>query len=281
MGNLSLVAVIVVTVAACIFLVKNTHVDEEHVEITGGQAGERFYEIDDPHDDKPPTRFDLVDPETAPETMLTKILYGYHIMLDTKQHCPQNCGNTLDCNCCHFNGGNTLGGKNRGISLVGVSAMYPKFSKRDNKEIALTDRLNNCFMRSLNGKPLSMDSYEMEALVAYLNWISHEVMDAPMLPWLGLAPVPSNHIPDSVAGEKVYHDHCMICHGENGEGNPGVPPLWGPNSYNDGAGMNMLPMLSSFVWLNMPHGQPCLTPEQALDVASYVIGRPRPHFEKK
>lgn len=281
MGNLSLIAVFALAIAACAYLVTNTHLEENHVQVTGGMIGERFYKITDPDGKDPPTKFDLVDPECAPEYMLTKILYGYHIMLDTRVHTPNYAGNSIDCNCCHFNAGNTLGGKNRGISLVGVSAMYPKFSKRDNKEISLTDRLDNCFMRSLNGKPLPHDSLEMEALLAYLDWISHEVMDAPRLPWLGLPPLPSNHVPDPKAGEAVYHHHCQICHGPEGEGNPGVPPIWGPNSYNDGAGMNMLPMLSSFVWLNMPHGQPCLTPDEALDVSSYLITRPRPHFEKK
>jgi thiosulfate dehydrogenase len=142
----------------------------------------------------------------------------------------------------------------------------------------LQDRLNNCFKRSMNGKPLPNDSLEMEALLAYLAWISHEVMDALKLPWLGLDPVPSNHIPDSVNGATVYLQNCQICHGTDGQGAPGAPPLWGPYSFNDGAGMNTLPMLSSFVWLNMPHGQPSLTPEEALDVAAFVIGKPRPHF---
>lgn len=281
MGNVTLVAIFLLAAAATIYMFTNTHIEEKHVGITGGKKGQRYYEIDDPHDNQPPTRFDLVDPECAPEDQLNKILYGYYIMLDTREHTPNYAGNSIDCNCCHFNAGNTLGGKNRGISLVGVTAMYPKFSKRDNKEISLPDRLDNCYQRSLNGKPLPRDSLEMEALLAYLSWISHEVMDAPRLPWLGLPPIPSNHVPDPANGEKVYLKHCQICHGPDGEGTRGVPPIWGPNSYNDGAGMNMLPMMSSFVWLNMPHGQPCLTPDDALDVSAYVIGRPRPHFEKK
>lgn len=283
MGYLSLIAVIAIAIASCFYLVNNTHLEEHDssVTVTGGRVGQRYYSVDDPDDKLPPTRFDLLDPECAPEDMLNKILYGYHIMLDTRIHTPNYAGNSIDCNCCHFNAGNTLGGKNRGISLVGVAAMYPKFSKRDNKEISLSDRLDNCYMRSLNGKPLPRDSLEMEALLAYLNWISHEVMDAPILPWLGLPTIDSKHVPDPIAGEQVYIRHCKICHGPEGEGCPGVPPIWGPNSYNDGAGMNMLPMLSAFVWLNMPHGQPILKPDEALDVASYLIARPRPHFEKK
>lgn len=278
MGKFALFAVLALAVTASIWLVLNTHPKEKYVEIVGGDSGSRYYEIDDPHDDKAAVHFDLLDPETAPEDKLNTILYGYHIMLETRKHVPEYVGNVLDCNCCHFNAGNTLGGKNRGISLVGVTAMYPRFSKRDNKEISLVDRLNNCFKRSLNGKALPKDSLEMEALVAYLAWISHEVMDAPMLPWLGLEPIPSNHIPNPEEGQKIYESCCQICHGRNGEGGTKIPPLWGPQSFNDGAGMNTLPALSAFVWLNMPHGQPNLTPEAALDVASYIIGKPRPHF---
>lgn len=278
MGKFLLFAVFASAILASVWLALNTHSREQHVEIAGGTPGTRYYEMDDSHDGKPPLHFDLLDPECAPEDMLNKILYGYHIMLDTRKHTPEYAKSTIDCNCCHFNAGNTLGGKNRGISLVGVTAMYPKYSKRDKKDISLSDRLNNCYKRSLNGKPLPENSIEMEALLAYLAWISHEVMNAPSLPWLGLDPIPSNHFPNPEKGQKVYEHYCQICHGAEGEGTKGVPPLWGPNSYNDGAGMNMLPMLSTFVWLNMPHGQPVLTPEEALDVAAYVIGRPRPHF---
>lgn len=278
MGKFLLLAIFALAITASIWLAFNTHIKEQHVDIAGGTLGTRYYEINDQHHNKPPVRFDLLDPECAPEDMLNKILYGYHIMLDTRKHTPDYAKSTIDCNCCHFNGGNTLGGKNRGISLVGVTAMYPKYSKRDKKDLSLSDRLNNCYRRSLNGKPLPEDSIEMEALLAYLAWISHEVMNAAMLPWLGLDPIPSNHFPNPEKGQQIYEQYCQICHGSNGEGTQGVPPLWGGNSFNDGAGMNTLPMLSTFVWLNMPHGQPVLSPEEALDVAAYIIGRPRPHF---
>jgi len=278
MGKFFLFAVFALAIASGAWMIMHTHTKEKHVEVAGGETGEPYYEIDDPYDDKPPLRFDLLDPECAPEDMLNKILHGYQIMLNTKKFAPEYAKNGLDCNCCHFNGGNTLGGKNRGISLVGVTAIYPRYSKRDKKEITLSDRLNNCFKRSMNGKPLPDDCIEREALLAYLAWISHDVMDAPKLPWLGLDPIPTNHFPDPENGAKVYEQSCQICHGKEGEGGKDTPPLWGSNSFNDGAGMNTMPMLSTFIWLNMPHGQPTLTPDEALDVAAYIIGRPRPHF---
>lgn len=265
----------------CIYwLCCGTYLDEQHVEITGGSIGEQYYGLTETPNGTVVLKFDLVDPECAPEALLTKILYGYHLMLDTTKYAGDYCGNTLDCNNCHFNGGNTLGGKNRGISLVGVTAMYPRYSPRSKKNISLSERIQNCFQRSLNGRAIPENSYEMESLLSYLAWISHEVLDAPKIPWLGLPSIVSKHEPDADNGAKVYERHCKICHGENGEGGDKIPPLWGPNSYNDGAGMNTIKMMAPFVWLNMPKGQPVLTQEEALDVAAYVTTRPRPHFNK-
>jgi thiosulfate dehydrogenase len=277
MSKIALYLILIPIIAASIWLYQNMHLKELYVIITGGQKGERYYGMGNKQGDIA-IKFDLVDAECAPETALTKILYGYHIMLNTRTNLPEYVGNSIDCNHCHFNAGNSLGGKNRGLSLVGVTAVYPRYSKRDKKEISLRERINNCFMRSLNGKPLPENSLEMESIIAYLAWISHEVSDAPKLPWLGLDDVPSKHVATPQNGEKVYERYCTICHQNNGEGSSSVPPLWGENSFNDGAGMNTLSKLSSFVWQNMPYGQPVLTPEEALDVASYIIKQPRPHF---
>jgi thiosulfate dehydrogenase len=61
-----------------------------------------------------------------------------------------------------------------------------------------------------------------------------------------------------------------------------IPPLWGPESYNDGAGMARLAMFANFVHFNMPHGadylDPQLSVEDAWDVAAYVLSHPRPHY---
>jgi thiosulfate dehydrogenase len=59
-----------------------------------------------------------------------------------------------------------------------------------------------------------------------------------------------------------------------------MPALWGPGSYNDGAGMARLINFANFVHFNMPHDadylNPQLTIEQAWDVAAYVLSQPRP-----
>jgi thiosulfate dehydrogenase len=59
------------------------------------------------------------------------------------------------------------------------------------------------------------------------------------------------------------------------------PPLWGPNSYNSGAGLFRLSRFAGYVRDNMPlnqatHNAPALSDEEAWDVASFVNSRPRP-----
>ena len=60
------------------------------------------------------------------------------------------------------------------------------------------------------------------------------------------------------------------------------PPLWGPHSYNFGAGMAKLKMASAFIKANMPLNNPgSLTEQQAWDVAAYVDGHKRPPDPRK
>ncbi|MFC6632857.1 c-type cytochrome [Microbulbifer taiwanensis] len=83
-------------------------------------------------------------------------------------------------------------------------------------------------------------------------------------------------------GQQVYVEHCLLCHGADGQGfaSAGVhtlPPLWGPQSYNWGAGMHRINTAASFIYENMPLGKSIqLTQQQAWDVAAYINSRERP-----
>lgn len=224
-------------------------------------------------------RFDLLDPETAPPQISEKVMLGYNIFNETQKYALQYAGDKVTCNNCHLYGGNTFGGENGGISLVGVTGVYPKYSEREGRMINLKERLNNCFERSLNGRPLPFDSPEMEALIEYLAWISSEVTQLKDWPWLGLEKIESHHIPNPDQGALVYQTKCSLCHGTEGQGSRGIPPVWGSESFNDGAGMHDLDKLASFVWYNMPYQEPAMTQEEALDVAAFIVQQPRPHFD--
>ena len=93
---------------------------------------------------------------------------------------------------------------------------------------------------------------------------------------------------DPEKGRVVYNSLCQKCHGADGQGKWKAsktgfefPPLWGPNSYNTGAGLYRIGNLAGFVKNNMPfdeasHAKAVLTNEQAWDVAAFINSQPRP-----
>ncbi|GAB6405554.1 MULTISPECIES: c-type cytochrome [Pseudomonas] len=83
-------------------------------------------------------------------------------------------------------------------------------------------------------------------------------------------------------GKQVYAQHCAVCHGEQGQGRlmagvPVIPALWGPESYNWGAGMHRVNTAATFIFENMPLGKGVqLDVQQAWDVAAFMNSRERP-----
>lgn len=196
-------------------------------------------------------------------------------------------GNNLACSNCHLNAGT----KKFGIPLWGLKDQFPSYSWEAGHEITIEDRLNSCMTRSMNGKPLPNDSPEMKALVAYINFLSTGLQPAEKLSGLGEGKMPYlNRAADPARGKAIFARSCATCHGLDGLGIPRsradmaqgymVPPLWGPDSFNNGAGMATLNTAANFIHFNMPNGtsytQPRLTQADAWDVAAYVISQPRP-----
>lgn len=224
---------------------------------------------------------ELIDPQESKDPLVLK---GFSLMELTPKMAPDFAGDRITCSNCHFNGGNTQGGENNGISLVGVTAEYPRYSSRSGTSITLAERIGNCFERSLNGKAPDADDPVITALIAYLDWISQPALGIKEKKWLGLKPLKTKHVPDEAQGKIEYEKHCALCHKKDGSGSvdeegDSIPPVFGPYSFNDGAGMNNPATFASFIYLNMPQGEPYLTEEQALDIAAYVTKQPRPHLQ--
>jgi thiosulfate dehydrogenase len=116
--------------------------------------------------------YDPPQPKDAPDQIRNSVMLGYNILIKTQKYAADYVGNDLNCHNCHFEGGITKGGKNGGISYVGVAAKYPHYRERHDYAVDLMTRINNCFMRSLKGKPLPGESKEMTALLTYYQWIS-------------------------------------------------------------------------------------------------------------
>lgn len=189
-------------------------------------------------------------------------------------------GNNLSCQNCHLDGGTNR----TGLPLVGVGRTYPKFLARDGRVVSLPERINECMTRSMNGKPLPDGSPEMAAFLAYMKFI-----DRPQA--VHAEPAPASPQPASAErGAAVYAQVCALCHKPDGlgvrmgsgddAGGYSFPPLWGPDSFNDGAGMDQFAHAVGFVRRNMPRGvdpqHPQLDLQQAWDVVAYLRSQPRP-----
>lgn len=196
-------------------------------------------------------------------------------------------GNRLNCGSCHLGAGKSAGT----LSLLETFDKYPRFSGRDGKESDLKERIDGCMERSMNGRTLPRDSVEMDAMVAYIRSLSEQ--------WIATSPSqrvvvepPSLRIParaaDLVNGKVVYEDRCRVCHGRDGEGlfasqdtrrGYVLPPLWGADTFNNGAGMGRVITAARFIKARMPLGRADLTDDQAFDVAAFINSMPRPMLD--
>jgi thiosulfate dehydrogenase len=200
---------------------------------------------------------------------------GKRIFHDTPNEARLYVGARLACSSCHLNDGTTP----FAAPMTGIAPLFPEFSKRAKRMISLKDRIDECFIRSENGRPLPENGEEMAALVAYIESLANPQAGSAEPPGRGLIKVPAlSGSPQR--GEAIFVAQCASCHGSEGNGvGLSIPPLWGPESFNDGAGMNGIENMAAFVVRNMPPTRPSsLTPQQAFDVSSYIHTKPRPNF---
>ncbi len=222
------------------------------------------------------------------------IWYGHELIANTSYYLgPKgtvaHITNGMNCQNCHLDGGTIPYGNNFGK----VYATYPQFRARNNGMQSIYDRVNDCFERSLNGKPMDSSTHEMQAIYAYMKWLGDGTPKGDArggtsimkIKYLDVAANPA-------AGQQVYIAKCQSCHGDKGQGQINYeqtgysyPPLWGEHSYNDGAGLYRLSSFAGFVKNNMPFGtdyhDPKLTDEEAWDVAAFVNSQPRPHKDQR
>ena len=204
------------------------------------------------------------------------IRYGRSLIMETPKLAPQYVNAGMSCSACHIDGGT----KPQGGSLLGVYAKFPQWNKRAKRFITLQDRLQECFLYSMNGYAPPPNSREIIAMTAYIAFLSRGAEVGKGFPNQGFVTLHASKPSDKRAGARIYSARCAACHGANGAGNPAAnfPPLWGAKSFNDGAGMNT--KMGAFVKANMPLNAPgSLTDQEAADVSAFVLSHPRPHFD--
>ena len=218
-------------------------------------------------------------PETIPGDLRgEQIRLGYKMIVDTQEYGKRYVGNALNCANCHLDGGLNP----NAASFVGISTLYPQYRERAGRQMTLADRINECFERSMNGKPLPSDSVKLTAIVAYIEWLSENMPPGSAVPWRGIPRLTSTHQPDILNGKTVFEKKCVFCHGSDGQGTMAGPPVWGPRSYNIGAEMARAGLAAAFIKANMPRGWGwTVTDDEAIDVATYINAQPRPDFSDK
>ncbi|HEX2722590.1 MAG TPA: c-type cytochrome [Gemmatimonadaceae bacterium] len=208
---------------------------------------------------------------------LASVRRGRALIHSTRDSLPHHVGASLACANCHMADGT----EKDAMPLVGSYARFPQYRARSGNVDLIENRINDCFERSMNGRALDRNGQDMRDIVAYLAFLSRGFpvgieMEGQAVPAIAILKG------DTARGRTVFASSCIACHGANGEGTRAAPPLWGPKSYNIGAGMARVNTAARFIHKLMPRDRPgSLTPQQAFDVAAFVNSRPRPDFAGK
>ena len=204
---------------------------------------------------------------------------GKAIFTDTKKYAGAYVGNDLRCSNCHLDAGRLAGS----APLWGAYVSYPQYRAKTKRVDDFASRLQGCFRFSMNGKAPPLGDEILRALETYSYWLAtgapvHTKMEGSGYPKFK-APAGGG---DYDRGERIYQQHCALCHGPAGEGQRAgqrqvFPPLWGPRSFNWGAGMHQVGNAAAFIKANMPLGQPgTLSEQEAWDVAYFMDAHERP-----
>jgi len=231
------------------------------------------------------------DSNTIPHTRSGNLIrYGRDLIAHTSEYLGPlgtvaQISNGMNCQNCHL----AAGTKPWGNNYSAVSSTYPKYRDRSGSIESIEKRVNDCFERSLNGEALDSTSLEMRAIVAYIHWLGTGVAKGKKPLGAGISTLKNLNRPANPGkGNIIYVKKCQSCHGAGGRGIPDpvtvggylFPPLWGPGSYNIGAGLFRLSRLAGYVRDNMPFGvsysKTQLTDEQAWDVAAFINSQPHP-----
>jgi thiosulfate dehydrogenase len=217
------------------------------------------------------------------------VVYGRELIAHTSDYLGpkgsvKSISNGMNCQNCHLNAGTQPWGNN----YFAVQSTYPKFRARSGAIEDQVKRVNDCFERSLNGQALPAESKEMRAILAYIKWLGTDVKKGKSPKGSGIFKLKGlKRAIDPAKGAEVYAAKCQSCHQADGGGvlaengtSYTYPPLWGPHSYNHGAGLYRMSNFAGYVKYNMPLGanydKPQLSDEEAWDLAAYVNSMPRP-----
>jgi len=207
------------------------------------------------------------------------VLLGERIYDDTPKYASKYVGNKMSCRNCHLNRGRDPVSS----PMWAAVPQYPKYRGKNKKVNTFVMRNQGCFRYSENGTPPPAESTVMVALLSYMHWMAQGIP-------VGIKPKASGYpsiadppkTPSRERGKGVYAENCAMCHGGDGQGRVVAgqrvfPALWGPESFNWGAGMHRVNTAAAFIRANMPLGAAgTLSVQDDWDVAEWVDSHPRP-----
>ena len=224
---------------------------------------------------QPPDEASLPDDEFG-----RMVRRGKEIFVHTDSAVPQFAGNHLQCQNCHLDAGR----KADAAPLWAAYGLYPAYRKKNHHVNTFSERLQECFLYSMNGRKPPPGDPALVALESYAYWLSRGAPLGVKLKGQGYPRLAPPALPaDYTRGSLVYQQRCAACHRADGAGtSPGggamrIPALWGDDSFNWGAGMHQVGNAAGFIKANMPLGQGnSLGDQEAWDVARFIDSHERP-----
>jgi thiosulfate dehydrogenase len=264
----------------------------------------------------------LTDSITGSPGHAALVRKGFSIFTQTKKYAPRFTGNDLSCGHCHVNAGqrekalplvgianvfpeyNKRAGRDftladritgcflRSMNGTASAAMLTAHAAARPGADATGSDADGATVADPELAAVEIGgSEEVRALEAYIGWLSEGHTAGAKLPWRGLNTIPDSALVpvgalDSARGRTLYEEKCVTCHGSDGQGieigDIKAGPLWGPASWNDGAGAARVYTLAGMIRYMMPYVDPgSLTDEEALQIAFYICSQPRPAFPYK
>ncbi|VVC75402.1 Thiosulfate dehydrogenase [Aquicella siphonis] len=189
----------------------------------------------------------------------------------------RHAGHDLNCVNCHQAGNSKLPGtKIYSLPWVNVINDYPKLDTKSMQIISLEQRIIKMFG---NGKvALTPQSDEIRLIMKYFRWLNQFAKKGHQMEGTGLYKIYLSRMAKPGRGKMLYQQNCMQCHGKSGEGIKRanfdygggyiIPPV-------DTGYLYMIPVLASFIYVNMPYGKssynkPALSIGDAYDIAAYI-----------
>jgi len=262
----------------------------------------------------------LEDKSVGNSPLGEQIRWGYRVFTNTPGEAARFTGGKVSCANCHLNVGQReralplvgIAGmfpeyNNRAARLISLAdRVVDCFLRSENGTGRLPAAPADSESLGDGGRPAgearasneswpaglpSPASKEVLAVSAYIVWLSRGYAVGQNPPWRGRNTLaPSTLIPvarlDVARGQAVYTERCQSCHGADGQGvqigDKKAGPLWGRDSWNDGAGAARVYTLAGIIRYSMPYLDPgSLSDEDAQHVAAYVNSQPRPIYPFK